>query len=54
MKILNSTFQIKQHSAIQGKSLTPTDDVATTGSSARAATASLLMAGENRWIYGVL
>ena len=45
MKILNSTFQTKQHSAIQGKSLALVDDVATTGSTARAATASLLMAG---------
>ena len=43
MKILNSTFQTKQQPFRGNPALV--DDVATTGSTARAATASLLMAG---------
>ncbi|MGB2172382.1 MAG: ComF family protein [Porticoccaceae bacterium] len=45
MKILNSTFESKKHPDIKGKSLALVDDVVTTGSTAKAATASLLKAG---------
>jgi len=45
MKILATTFGTRNHSEIQGKSIALVDDVVTTGSTAKAATASLLMAG---------
>lgn len=45
MKILASSFGVKKQSEIRGKSLVLVDDVVTTGSTAKAATASLLEAG---------
>jgi ComF family protein len=45
LKILPTTFVVYNQSEIQGKTLALVDDVVTTGSTASAATASLLNAG---------
>jgi len=45
LKLLSATFSTHNKSEIQGKSLALVDDVVTTGSTAKAATASLLQAG---------
>ena len=45
LKILPTTFRVYNHSSIKGKPIALVDDVVTTGSTARAATDSLLKAG---------